>query len=1075
MGRSTPVLRAGVLIIEPSGVGKRTEIHVESDAWFRWLQGARAFSFDDATGRFTARKKRRRGADYWYALRRYSGSLYETYLGKTADMTLRRLRSASARLSELAERGRLAHAESASSARQSSPITSAMGGTVEASDTRPSTAAIVAPEIPREMPRTRLIPTHSLERMRLAPLYPLTVLSAPAGYGKTALLAQWSKTTQLTTAWLTLRTRDNDPARFWRRIVEALAPLVPDLVFALRAPEGATTAQTDVTLTTIINALPSAPSPIALILDNYHEVRPDNADIHTSIAELVAHLPPQAHLALASRTAPPLPLTKLRAQRRVLELHAADLALTLSEAAVFLRQLAHVALSDEQIAILHERTEGWVTGLQLAALSLREHTDIARWIYEFSGENRSIYDYFIEEVVDLLPSELRAFALHVAPLDRFSALLCDAVTRSSESEALLDELDRANLFLVSLDDRREWYRFHHLFADALRRYLRLKQPSLTLATYHRASQWCRSHSLTREAIDYAFAAREPARAARLLEDYLPSALAGPAQTLVANWLNQLPNALVRERPRLCMAQAYLLMTSGGERTLIRQRLRDAEKSLALAGRTLGPARSAALRREIQIVSSGIRFLLGDIPPRTSLDLRKQTLVALPSQHALTSFTRLCIGIEQLAGGDTGAAYRTLYALWRASDTRSDTFETRMSLLYLGLALLRLRRLDDALARCDLPQRQGIQHNERIVACARLISGTVYYERNQLDRALDTLSSGIATRNDDPAVFLLGAYPTLAYVHLAMGNGEDAQQTIEQGLAVWTKEQTGNALISPWTGKELLAHQARLDLLAGRVGAASDWARQLEAEMRGAGSSRGQTPACVREWEETVLARTYLAERRAHEAVELLRKLDDAAEATGRTERLLEILVLQVVAHDANGDIPAAWRALQRAIALAAPQRVICAFVEGGPTIQRFLRGLQTEHAPGSSGGRWLRKRSPRRFVESILNAFALQGQSGVRDRRRRAAATTGNRSAPQPASPRLTRRQRQILHLVEDGATNQDIARDLVISPATVKRHMSNIFTQMGVTNRTKAVTRALELGLLAPEVETEPTADADW
>jgi LuxR family maltose regulon positive regulatory protein len=385
------------------------------------------------------------------------------------------------------------------------------------------------------------------------------------------------------------------------------------------------------------------------------------------------------------------------------------------------------------------------------------------------------------------------------------------------------------------------------------------------------------------------------------------------------------------------------------------------------------------------------------------------------------------------------------------------------------------RLDDALDRCiRVAQRQEGYVDENLAARSHSISGKVFYERNDIERALNAMSQGISLRYD-PAPFLLEMYPTLAYSHWAVGDGDAAQQAIEQSLAEWTGMQAENMTVWAWASRPILAHQARLALLEGRVEAASAWARNLERDKRDAIASRSQPPTYVSEWEDIVLARTYLSENRAHDALELLTRLDPEAEVAGRKARRLEILLLEVIAHDAEENTSTALLTLQQAIELAAPQRFVRAFVEGGPTIQRYLMRLHAECVARSPRIRWRRKTTLLHFIESLLTAFALQGKGGERGHTRHAGATPDSQGELMRKSPRLTRRQRQILRLVEDGATNRDIAADLVISPATVKRHISNIFTEMGVKNRTKAVTRALELGLLAPEANSEAAPDAGW
>jgi LuxR family maltose regulon positive regulatory protein len=393
---------------------------------------------------------------------------------------------------------------------------------------------------------------------------------------------------------------------FWTRVSAALDQVISGLLAAMRRATGSRHYRSaDVLLAALHAALPTIPSPTLLVLDDYHELHPDNVAVHAAVAHLVGHLPSQLRLVVASRTIPPLPLAGLRARHRLLEFGATDLQFTLTETLAFLNQHVQQDLTGEEVAVLQARTEGQVAALQLAALSLRDQADPHAWIARLSGANRHIFDYLVEEVVKRMPSHLYTFALQIALLDRLSGPLCDAVTRTSSSQAMLEEMERANLFLVSLDDRREWYRLHPLFADVLRRHLRHTRPRLAPHLYARASAWCESHALTLDAIDYALAADEykveydeynEERTAQLIEAYIPSALASGYHLLLRERLERLPDKLIRARPRLAVAHAYTLYLSG-ERTVLPQRVQEAEQAIARAAPQLDPAELAVLQAE----------------------------------------------------------------------------------------------------------------------------------------------------------------------------------------------------------------------------------------------------------------------------------------------------------------------------------------------------------------------------------------------------------------------------------------------------------------------------------------------
>lgn len=1080
MAKNTAIIRAGTLLAEISTDGKHLEIPAESGTWFAWLQTAETFVFDDPSGHFTARKKHRLGGEYWYAFRRYGGRLYETYLGKSRDVTLGRLRKAAAKLNQTAEPS--PQTETALPVRaRSNPAE----GSAQSIAYRSFAYTSAAQSRAQQIRVSHLVRTRAVERVEQVTTCPLTIVSAPAGYGKSTLVAQWVTLSHLPAAWLTLDEHDNDPVLFWSHACAVLAQLRPDLFESVRRSARASASQRDhVLLTALIETLAKAPTAIIIVLDDYHEIEPDNVAIHASVAYFIEHLPSHVHVIVASRTIPPLSLAKLRAGQQLLEFYADDLQFTLAETRAFLSGRMHLHLSDGEVTTLQERTEGWIAALQLAALSLQEQPDVATWVAEFNGENRHVFDYLIEEVLNSLAPETQTFVLQMSVLARFSASLCDAVTLSSNGQAMLADLERANLFLVPLDDRREWYRLHQLFADALRRYARMTQPALVPELYHRASYWCESHGMTLDAIDYAFEAGELERAAQLVEGYVPVALAKDYRVVLLERLNRLPDHLVRERPRLCVAHAYTLFMSGGERALMRQRVRDAEESLALTEHRFEPADLAILRGEVLALRTSIRHLLsGEMGPRQLLPLFQQALAALPRHHWLRSFITLFIGMEQFVDGDVRASARTLEALMHASEAQGNAFYVAMSALYLGLALLQQGRLDDALACCSQTKRCLTGNPDAdLMARVQMIIGKVCVERNDLARAVDCLGQGISLRYD-PAPFFMEAFSALAYAHLALGDRAAAKQTIEQGRAEWMGMQAENMTVWAWTGRQIQAHQARLWLLEGDLEAASTWARSLERDRETATGNESGPPTYVREWEDIVLARVYLGEHRTLDARALLERLGAVAEAEGRKSRLLEILVLQGVTHDALDNTPAAMLALQRAVELAAPQQIVRPFVEGGAVIQRLLMLLRAEHTRRSANvhvhARPHRQTALPRYVESLLAAFTLQHRDGDGDgdalkRLVQTGAAYGRDSSLVLLMPTLTPRERQIMRLLANGATNKEIATDLVISEATVKRHVSNILMALDVRNRMQAVARAREFHLLDYESENKTVLPPD-
>jgi ATP/maltotriose-dependent transcriptional regulator MalT len=1015
--------------------------------------------FEDSSGRFTARKKRRWGADYWYAFRRGSGRLCETYLGKARDITLGRLHEAVVKLNALTKR--------TAEARTASPTPThprQVGGT----DQSASSSLVAKVSVPH-VRLSQLVRTSAVDRLARMVDYPLTVVSAPAGYGKTTALAQAIAALRLPAAWVTLDERDNDPARFWAHISAGLERMISGGREAGHLHEAACSPRTaDGVLAALTAALPVVSSPVLLVLDDYNMLSADNRRIHDTVALLAAHLPARAHLVLASKTVPPLPLAKLRTRHLVFEVGAADLALTLPEAHMLLSKRTGLDLTDEEIAVLHERTEGWVSALQLAVISLREQSDPAAWIAEFSGENRYIFDYLVEEVIKHIPPHMYDFALHVALLDRLCGPLCNAVTHSSAGQAMLEEMERSNLFLVPLDDRREWYRLHHLFADVLRRHLRQTQPRLVPRLYARASAWCETHGQALDAIDYAFEATEleEEHMAQLVEAYVPTALASGYFVLLRERLERLPDRVMRDRLRLGVAHAYVLFITG-ERRLWLQRVQEAEEAFARTEHLLDASEREIVRAEILALRTATRQLFGQDSPRESIAALRQAQTALPREHEFQAVIALYMGISQMLDGNLRMARQTFDALRQESESGGNYFSAAYTNLLLGNVLLVLGCLDDALALSNnMARRLEGYDDDDLQARVDVVRGMVLYDRNQIEQALEYLGHGSALRYNRGA-YLLEIVPALAYSHLAVGNTTAAHQAIDVGFAEWAESQTEQRPLLVWTGRHLQAHQARLWLLEGNLEAASAWAHEVESAAETPSQGAAELPPYVREWEEIVLARLYLVEHRAGDTLTLLEGLSEAAQAAGRVARLLEILVLKAIAYDALGDPVAALQVLQQAVELGQSQHFVRPFVEGGPVIQHLLSQLLNEQMRHNRSVRPRTVAHLRRYVASLVNAMALD-EHDVAVRRRQAAEKpsempTDESDAGQHA-PRLTSRQVQIIRMIADGASNDEIARALVIAPSTAKRHVNNIYARLGVHRRTQAVARARSLGYLSPE-----------
>ena len=475
MARTTPRICDGVLALHEGAQAQ--SIAVESAAWWKWLTAEhhQTFYFENALGSFTARREYKHGGWYWYAYRKRARKLHKAYLGKAEELTLDRLNATAVALAGNSPIG-VTSAQTEQEDSQKADASNTWSGDlllITKFSAPPTHANLIA--------RPRLI------AQLIAGLdHPLTLISAPPGFGKTSLLSQWVQHSALPVSWVTLDEADNDPVRFWHSLIAALQLAHPQLSSRpLAALQSSQQAAIESTVTALINTLTALPEPFALLLDDYHLI--ETPIIHQSLAFLLDHLPARMRLVIASRADPPLPLARLRARNQLTELHAADLRFDVDEAASFLNQTMRLNLPKEEIAALAERTEGWIAGLHLAALSLHGQKDTTSFIAAFTGSHRYIFDYLTNEILDQQPEQMQDFLLHTSLLDRLSGPLCQAVTGQAQAQALLERLEQANLFLVPLDDRRQWYRYHQLFAEVLRDRLQRLHPETIPRLHQRAA------------------------------------------------------------------------------------------------------------------------------------------------------------------------------------------------------------------------------------------------------------------------------------------------------------------------------------------------------------------------------------------------------------------------------------------------------------------------------------------------------------------------------------------------------------------------------------------------------------
>ena len=870
----------------------------------------------------------------------------------------------------------------------------------------------------------------------------LAVISAPAGFGKTTVLTEWLGSLPLDqqcVAWLSLDERDNDPVTFWTYVVAALAMALGS-EFGVRSSTllQSSRAPLDAVIATLLNELLAVGTSVILVLDDYHVIT--SPEIHESLTLLLERLPPGVRLVIASRADPPLPLGRLRAGGRLVEIRAHDLRFTSDETASYLDHAAGATLSDGDVATLADRTEGWVAALQLAALSMRGRDDISSFVAEFAGDDRFIVDYLAEEVLDRQTAEVRRFLLRTSILDRLCGPLCDAATGQSGGKATLERLERANMFLVPLDDRRKWYRYHHLFADVLRAHFLDEHPESVAEVHGRASAWFESNGEMTEAIGHALAAGDPERAADLVEEAIPAWRRDRQESVLRTWLHQLPVEVTRRRPLLIVARVAAPADNGGFGDDTEERLDEAERLVELAatdpsgsGRDVvigDRARGRQLRATIEMYRAAFALSRGDLD-RTQIHGRRALDIAPEDDHLERAGAAALVGLASWARGDVDAAFDaytvSVDGLLRVGHV-SDVLGCSITLADLRLAQGRLREATHILQRGLALGTSGSGAALRGTADMHVGLSDVLREMGDLDGAREHVRRGTELGEHNG----LPQYPyrsrlVMARLCVADGDIDGARGLLDQAEQLYATDFSPSIRPIPAVRAGMLADR-------GYLAEALAWVR-----------ARGLTAAddldYVGEFEHVTLARVQLAQFRAErtirsveDAVQLLERVSVQAATAGRNGDLLQVLVLLGLAEEARGDRSAAIAHLERAITLAEPEGHVRVFLDEDPRIHPLLEAMAER---GPSAG----------YVGRILDASSQR---------------PARRATRQPLVDPLSERELDVLRLLASELTGPEIARELIVSVNTLRTHTKNIYSKLGVTSRRAAVRHAEELQLLS-------------
>jgi len=1025
------------LILPDSADQSLPALQVGSEAWYAWLDepATRSFTFHSPQGTLTARREHRRGAWYWYASRYRESHLHKVYLGKSEELTLVRLHAAATVLS-------------AENATRPQPH-----GTLPLPHSAAATALSSAISLPsRHLLRTKISvpPTRQnmvmrprlMQQMKAAMIGTLTLVVAPAGWGKTTLLHAWhaeASRDAWSLAWVSLDAGDNDPIRFWTYVLTALNTLHSGVGETALAMLYAASSPTEAVLTTLLNSLNQLPTGTVLVLDDFHHI--EAQPIHDALTYFVEHLSPKVHLVIASRSDPLLPLARLRAQGALTEVRAPDLRFTVEESSAFLVEAIGLPLSYEQVDALQARTEGWIAGLHLAALSLQDREDVAGFIAAFSGSHRYVIDYLLEEVLSRQPATVQDFLLQTCILDRLSGPLCDAVRRREDSQALLVHIERNNLFLVALDEEQQWYRYHHLFAEALRNRLQQQQPTVVAELHLRASHWYEQHELFDEAVAHALAVPDLDYAARLIEQHGRSGdYPGQFQVLLG-WLNRLPDVFVRSQPTLCIIHAVMLMLS--------HQLEQAAARIQDAERCLEQEMPADQRRTIlgMIAASrgSLARLLGDY--ERGVPLAQQALDLLPTMeetlHRRLIYPAIVLTTASayLVDGDLSPATERLVeatvASMRGQHPLPATLRSMANVARLHLLQGRLRQ-----AASTLEQLLHLASGHRELQA--MLNGVDYYfllgellrEWNQLEQAEQHLEQGMDLDKGmltAEAEMITRGYLALARLQQACRQSTRAVQTLDAFAQLAHERGFAPTLLAHGT-----AVRAQVALAQGHLAAAIRWAEV-------SGLSTTDALSYPRERAYLTLARVRIAQGQAQpmgsflpEALALLERLLSDAEPKARMSSVIEILLLRALALDTQGDHAGAFTSLGRALAIAEPEGYIRLFIDEGASITALLRRA---YAHKIAQG----------YVAVLLKAAGEQLSTGPHL----------HSTHHSPPAEHLTEREREVLRLLVDGASNSEIADHLVLSVNTVKKHIFNICSKLNVQGRTHAIAKARTLNIL--------------
>lgn len=1022
------------------GAPLRPPVAPDTPDWFTWLAGVSSFSFQRATGAvYTLRKEKvQRGGAYWYAYHRRDGRMTKRYLGRDSDLTLARLEA------DPPTDGRyVTNTDEQPPRRHARPRRSQ----------RHQETPLLATRM--LMPRS---PAHVVNRMHVGARLqrgmerPLTLLTAPPGFGKTTALAAWARRVDAPVAWVSLDTGDNEPGQFWAYVLAALEQASPGITGgALAMLRSIQAPPLPVILRALLNALASAPEDIVLALDDYHRIT--EPAIHETLASLLDHPPARLHLYLASRSEPPLPLARLRARDAVNELRSDDLRFRLDEVAEFLAEVMETPLPFEDVLALAERTDGWVAGLQLAGISLQRHPDPAAFVASFNGGNRHVMQYLGDEALAAQPPDVRAFLLRTALLDRMSAPLCDALTGQHNGRAMLERLTRANLFVVALDDEGRWYRYYHLFADLLRLHLREEAPELPPELHRRAAHWLEGDGQMTEAVEHLLAIPDFDAAATLMERITNDLMRRGNATALISLLGRFPDEELAARSSLSLSLAEALYARG--------QLAASEIHIVNAERVAAQMAAASANDERHQ-----RLLIG----RIACD---RAVLASMRGEAEAAIAYAQTAIENLADDDSlrrAGAFITFGHAWRhkgdlaaadAAYAEAVRLSNAAGSPFLAALAIDMRTLV-AMAQGQLHlvanlSRQIIAMAESQGEGARSLAGNAWatlgwrlYEWNDFDGAEEAYHKALTLGEQWGDIEdQVDGHLWLSLVYQARGQPDEANASLQRAYRLMeAAEREGQSF--PWLPPLIGATAVRLAITQGNLPEAE---RLMTELRRGHGAN-----VTIRPLVDLTNVRVLLAQGSAAAARAQLDTLLPKAIASGQTAYEIDMRMLLALAWQQQGANDQALESLERAITQAMPEGYIRLFLDESAPMLALLRRLREQPGVQADVAGYCTKLLVMAGAENYL------------------APHPDQRNQPRGTHPELlerpSAREMEVLRLLAEGYSNQEIASELVVALSTVKTHVHHLYAKLQAPDRLRAVTRARRLGLLQEqEQEREPVA----